>query len=86
MSKITGSNFGHVSVRVGREASAVMVWGPATTKELRDMIYALGEYFNECEPGARFFRTGPETGKQVTVINPQAEDDQPVIELDDLEL
>jgi hypothetical protein len=50
------------------------------------MVCALGEYFRECEPDTYFYRTGPETGEQITIINLHAKDDQPVIELDDLEL
>jgi hypothetical protein len=80
------SNFGHVSVRVGKETSAVMVWGPASIKQIRDMLFALQEYFQECVPESHFYKTGQLTGEQVVVINLHAEDDQPVIELDDLEL
>jgi hypothetical protein len=41
-------NFGHVALRVGKESSAVMIWGPASIGELKDMTYALREYFKEC--------------------------------------
>jgi hypothetical protein len=78
------SNFGHVSIRVGKEASAVLVWGPATIGELKDMVYTLGEYFRECEPESRFYRTGPETGEQVVIINLSHQEEDQVIELDDL--
>jgi hypothetical protein len=77
------SNFGHVSIRVGKESSAVVIWGPASIGELKDMAYALGEYFRECEPEARFYRTGPETGQQVTVVNLSGDQGDFYIDLDE---
>jgi hypothetical protein len=62
-----------------------MVWGPASVSELRDMLFALQEYFQECVPESHFYRTGQLTGEQIIIVNLSAgrEEDQ-VIELDDL--
>ena len=62
-------DFGHIAIRLGKEASAVLVWGPATKEELEDMAYGLGEYFREENPNSHFYRTGPGTAEQITIIN-----------------